>query len=295
MYLFVSWSKLVNKGVLTSLGRVCCDGGAESNLGAQTSRRNFKIGCDTSWLWKLSRLGHLSGMPSGYCPVEVFLACPPGRSPWSKPKTCWRDYRSHLAWEFRWILLKSLEVPVKEEIWGTFFCCPDTDRCHKNRSIDRQNNNYHEIIKGHNIQMKDNLIIEKDTNNKIYTTRAKFKNVNTIPSNSVIITTACMVQEQPWIKQSTLVLRFFQNKLTWRRRSHAQSLRPENEWKRKKTRLKKKLPDSMSAFFFFPRNTPVIDFHIKRTFTLTVFPDAAQKAYRLRWTARHHRCILNHQ
>lgn len=45
--------------------------------------------------------------------------------------------------------------------------------------------------------MKDNLVIETDTDNEIYTTRANLKNVNTIPSYSAIITTTRMVREQP--------------------------------------------------------------------------------------------------
>lgn len=52
--------------------------------------------------------------------------------------------------------------------------------------------------------MKDNLVIETDTDNEIYTTRANLKKVNTIPSNSAIITTTRMVQEQPWTRQSAM-------------------------------------------------------------------------------------------
>lgn len=35
----------------------------------------------------------------------------------------------------------------------------------------------------------------------------------------------------------------------------------------------------------FPLIPPVIDFHIKQTFTLILFLDTAQRAYWLRWTA----------
>lgn len=44
-----------------------------------------------------------------------------------------------------------------------------------------------------------------------------------------------------------------------------------------------------------PGTSPAIDFHIKQTFSLTLFPDVAQSAYRSQWAARHHRCILNHR
>lgn len=44
--------------------------------------------------------------------------------------------------------------------------------------------------------MKDNVVIETDTNNEIYTTRGNLKNVTTVPNNSAIITTTRMVQEQ---------------------------------------------------------------------------------------------------
>lgn len=44
-----------------------------------------------------------------------------------------------------------------------------------------------------------------------------------------------------------------------------------------------------------PGTSPAIDFHIKQTFSLTLFPDVAQSAYWSQWAARHHRCILNHR
>ncbi|TWW74459.1 R2 Retrovirus-related Pol polyprotein from type I retrotransposable element [Takifugu flavidus] len=51
---------------------------------------------------KRSQLGwlrHLARMPSGCLPLEVFQTCPTGRRPHGWPKTRWRDYISHLAWE----------------------------------------------------------------------------------------------------------------------------------------------------------------------------------------------------
>uniref|UniRef100_A0A3B3ZRT3 Uncharacterized protein n=1 Tax=Periophthalmus magnuspinnatus TaxID=409849 RepID=A0A3B3ZRT3_9GOBI len=38
-------------------------------------------------------------MPPGRLPREVFWACPTGRRSWGRPRTCWRDYVSQLAWE----------------------------------------------------------------------------------------------------------------------------------------------------------------------------------------------------
>jgi len=43
--------------------------------------------------------GHLIRMPPGRLPLEVFRACPTGRRPRGRPRTRWRDYISHLAWE----------------------------------------------------------------------------------------------------------------------------------------------------------------------------------------------------
>ncbi|TWW77428.1 hypothetical protein D4764_12G0008180 [Takifugu flavidus] len=37
-------------------------------------------------------LGHLVRMPPGRLPGEVFRACPSGRRPPGRPRTCWRDY-----------------------------------------------------------------------------------------------------------------------------------------------------------------------------------------------------------
>ncbi|KAK3527289.1 hypothetical protein QTP86_018597 [Hemibagrus guttatus] len=48
---------------------------------------------------QLRWLGHLFRMPPGHLPGEVFRACPTGKRPWGRPRTCWRDYVSRLAWE----------------------------------------------------------------------------------------------------------------------------------------------------------------------------------------------------
>ncbi|TWW73182.1 hypothetical protein D4764_15G0005760 [Takifugu flavidus] len=45
------------------------------------------------------QLGHLARMPSRRLPLEVFRTCPTGRRPRGRPRTKWRDYISHLAWE----------------------------------------------------------------------------------------------------------------------------------------------------------------------------------------------------
>ncbi|KAK3508365.1 hypothetical protein QTP70_022939 [Hemibagrus guttatus] len=48
---------------------------------------------------QLRWLGHLFRMPPGCLPGEVFRACPTGKRPRGRPRTCWRDYVSRLAWE----------------------------------------------------------------------------------------------------------------------------------------------------------------------------------------------------
>ncbi|KAK3528564.1 hypothetical protein QTP70_002809 [Hemibagrus guttatus] len=48
-------------------------------------------------------------MPPGRLPGEVFRACPIGKRPRGRPRTCWRDYVSQLAWERLWVPLEELE------------------------------------------------------------------------------------------------------------------------------------------------------------------------------------------
>ncbi|KAK3522831.1 hypothetical protein QTP86_004670 [Hemibagrus guttatus] len=48
---------------------------------------------------QLRWLGHLFRMPPGRLPGEVYRACPTGKRPRGRPRTCWRDYVSRLAWE----------------------------------------------------------------------------------------------------------------------------------------------------------------------------------------------------
>ncbi|KAK3573226.1 hypothetical protein QTP86_015140, partial [Hemibagrus guttatus] len=58
---------------------------------------------------QLRWLGHLFRMPPGRLPGEVFRACPTGKRPWGRPRTCWRDYVSRLAWECLGVPLEELE------------------------------------------------------------------------------------------------------------------------------------------------------------------------------------------
>ncbi|KAK3518681.1 hypothetical protein QTP70_007172 [Hemibagrus guttatus] len=48
---------------------------------------------------QLKWLGHLFRMPPGCLPWEVFRACPTGKRPRGRLRTCWRDYVSRLTWE----------------------------------------------------------------------------------------------------------------------------------------------------------------------------------------------------
>jgi len=49
----------------------------------------------------------------------VFQARPTGRRPRGRPRTHWRDYRSHLAWEHLGVLQEELECfAEKRDVWG---------------------------------------------------------------------------------------------------------------------------------------------------------------------------------
>jgi len=65
-------------------------------------------------LSQLRWFGHLIRMPPGCLPLEVFRACPTGRRPRGRPRTRWRDYISHLAWEHLGILQEKLESVAGE-------------------------------------------------------------------------------------------------------------------------------------------------------------------------------------
>ncbi|XDV12047.1 hypothetical protein PO909_000801 [Leuciscus waleckii] len=65
-------------------------------------------------------LGHLLRMPPGRLPGKVFRACPTGRRPWGRPRICWRDYVSRLAWERFGVPLEELEEMSRERpLWAS--------------------------------------------------------------------------------------------------------------------------------------------------------------------------------
>ncbi|TWW71143.1 hypothetical protein D4764_17G0006260 [Takifugu flavidus] len=65
-------------------------------------------------------LGHLVRMPPGRLPGEVFRACPSGRRPPGRPRTCWRDCVSRLVWERLGIPPDELEeVAGEREVWAS--------------------------------------------------------------------------------------------------------------------------------------------------------------------------------
>ncbi|TWW64140.1 hypothetical protein D4764_03G0011480 [Takifugu flavidus] len=69
---------------------------------------------------QLGWLGHLARMPSGRLPSEVFRTCPTGRRPRGRPRTRWRDYISHLAWEWLGVRLEELmEVAGEMAVWAS--------------------------------------------------------------------------------------------------------------------------------------------------------------------------------
>lgn len=69
---------------------------------------------------RLKRFGHLARMPPGCFNWEVFWACPTRKRPQGKPRTCWRDYISHLAWESLGMPQNELEDATGErDVWGS--------------------------------------------------------------------------------------------------------------------------------------------------------------------------------
>ena len=63
---------------------------------------------------------YLVRMPSGLLRGEVFRARPIGRRPPGRPRTCWRDYVSRLAWERLGIPLEKLyEGADESEAWAS--------------------------------------------------------------------------------------------------------------------------------------------------------------------------------
>ncbi|KAK3510372.1 hypothetical protein QTP70_005671 [Hemibagrus guttatus] len=69
---------------------------------------------------QLRWLGHLFRMPLRRLPGEVFRACPTGKRPRGRPRTCWRDYVSRLAWERLGVPPEELEeVSGEREVWAS--------------------------------------------------------------------------------------------------------------------------------------------------------------------------------
>ena len=63
-------------------------------------------------------VGHLVRMPPGRLTGEVFQARPTGRRPRVRPRTCWRDYVSRLAWERLRVPPEELkEVAGDRDVW----------------------------------------------------------------------------------------------------------------------------------------------------------------------------------
>ncbi|CAM4544523.1 unnamed protein product [Leuciscus chuanchicus] len=69
---------------------------------------------------QLRWLGHLFRMPPGRLPRKVFRARPTGKRPRGRPRTCWRDYVSRLAWERLGVPPEELEEVSRErEVWAS--------------------------------------------------------------------------------------------------------------------------------------------------------------------------------
>lgn len=58
-------------------------------------------------------------MPLGHLPGEVFRAPPSGSRPPGRPRACWRDYVSQLAWKRLGIPPEEQkEVDGEKEVWA---------------------------------------------------------------------------------------------------------------------------------------------------------------------------------
>ncbi|KAK3544536.1 hypothetical protein QTP86_015589 [Hemibagrus guttatus] len=69
---------------------------------------------------QLRWLGHLFRMPPRCLPGEVFWACPTGKRPRGRHRTCWRDYVFRLAWECLGVPPEELEEVARErEVWAS--------------------------------------------------------------------------------------------------------------------------------------------------------------------------------
>ena len=74
---------------------------------------------------RLRWFGHPIKMPLGHLLLAVFLAWPPGKRPKGKPRSRWRDYISHLAWERLGIPQEQLEsVAGDRDVWITLLSLP---------------------------------------------------------------------------------------------------------------------------------------------------------------------------
>ncbi len=60
-----------------------------------------------------------SDQDASWVPLEAFQARPTGRRPRGKPRTRWRDYISHLAWERLGIPQEELENFAGEKVGAT--------------------------------------------------------------------------------------------------------------------------------------------------------------------------------
>ena len=64
-------------------------------------------------------------MPSGHLPLEVHQPRPTGRRSQGRPRTRWRDYISHLAWERLVVSQEGLEgVAGERDVWDSLPAVP---------------------------------------------------------------------------------------------------------------------------------------------------------------------------
>lgn len=69
--------------------------------------------------WSTLKSSHLNSS-LGCFPLEVNQALPTGRSPWERPRKCWRDYKTQVA--SNWGYFQGKRMPG----WLALPCCHET-------------------------------------------------------------------------------------------------------------------------------------------------------------------------
>lgn len=99
-----------------------------------------ELGVQPLLLWvergPLRWVGHLEGLPPGRHPLEVCQACLPGRRSRGRPRTRWRNYTAHLAWERLRSAGAGKHGPGERDVWNTLPLRPNPGYTEENGWID---------------------------------------------------------------------------------------------------------------------------------------------------------------